>query len=94
MKKRNAKITDQQLDKACVQAVARTLRALEPDIKSAQLAKHHAIRVFANGQQWKLTTIKTWIREIDERPMDKRAGHSPKETAAKNIQPDYANVGK
>ena len=86
---KQAEINDQKLDKACVQAVARTLRELDPDIKSAHLAKHHAIRIYANGQQWKPSTIRTWIREIDERPMDKRAGRAPKKTAGENIQPDY-----
>ena len=88
----STKLADQQLDKACVQAVTRTLRQLNPKINSTALAKHPAILLFANGKQWKPSTIKTWIREIDERPMDERAGRPPKETAAENIQPYYENV--
>ncbi len=87
------KVTDQQLDKACVQAVTRTLRLLDPKITSAALTKHPAIRLLANGKQWKVSTLKTWIREIDERPLDERAGRPPKNTAVENIQPHYEDAG-
>lgn len=86
-------VKDQEIDKACVQAVARTLRDIYPNITSEDLSEHKAVKYYANGVHWQKPTIKSWIREIDERPKDKRAGR-PRKNAAKNIQPEYADVEK
>lgn len=80
-------------DKASVQAVARTLWMLFPDITAEEIANHKAVAINCNGAQWKATTLKSWIREIDPRPKQDRAGR-PRKTAAENIQPQYEDVEK
>lgn len=91
--KETAAIKAQEIDKACVQAVARTLWKLFPDMKAEAIANHNAIEIFCNGVHWEESTIKSWLREIDHRPKNKRAGR-PRKTAAENIQPQYEDVGK
>lgn len=93
LKDKDRAIKDQEIDKACVQAVARTLWKLFPKMTAQEIVNHDAIQYFCNGTQWEPSTLKTWVREIDERPKDKRAGR-PRKTAAENIQPEYADVEK
>ena len=88
-----ASAKEHEIDKACVQAVVRTLRDIDPCITSEALSQHKAVRVYANGAQYQPSTIKNWIRGVDERPKDKRAGR-PRKTAAENIQPQYEDAEK
>lgn len=78
-------------DKASVQAVARTLWDIFPDMTAEAIANHQTVKIFCNGAQWEMPTIKSWIREIDPRPKDKRAGR-PRKSAKENIQPNYEDA--
>jgi len=89
-----ASAKEQELDKVCVQAVARTLWMIFPDITAEEITKHKAIGIFCNGTQWEPSTIKSWLREINPLPKNKRAGRPPKKTATENVQPQYENVEK
>ena len=64
-----------QIDKLLVQAVARTLWGTNPDFNIAQLIKHHAILVYANGRLYKgKHTLRNWISEVDPRPEGEKRG--------------------
>lgn len=78
-------------DKASVQAVARTLWTLFPDMTAEAIANHQTVEIFCNGKHWQPPTIKSWIREIDHRPKDSRAGR-PRKSAAENIQSACENA--
>lgn len=64
-----------QIDKQLVQAVARTLWDIDPDFTIAQLIKHNAIQVYANGGMYKgKHTLRNWISEVDPRADGEKRG--------------------
>jgi hypothetical protein len=64
-----------QEDKKLVQAVARTLWDIDPSFTIAQLIKHHAIQVYANGGLYKgKHTLRNWISEVDPRADGEKRG--------------------
>jgi hypothetical protein len=64
-----------QIDKLLVQAVARTLWDIDPDFTIAQLIKHNAIQVYANGGLYKgKHTLRNWISEVDPRADGEKRG--------------------
>ena len=57
---------DEVADRLVCQAIAKTYWDIDPQIHPAHMAKAKAIRIYANGRQYKdENTVKNWIAEVD-----------------------------
>jgi hypothetical protein len=68
-------LRNSQIDKLLVQAVAKTLWDIDPDMNISQLARHKAIQVYANGGLYTgKHTLRNWISEVDPRADGEKRG--------------------
>lgn len=69
-----------QLDRELCRAIARTLWDEYPQMNITHMARHRSIKLYGNGGQYKLDTLKGWIRDLDPRPEGSKGGRPRKET--------------
>lgn len=64
-----------QLARLKCQAIAQTLWYLNPDMKSEEIIRHHAILEFGDGKRYQgKNTLRDWVREVDPRAPETKTG--------------------
>lgn len=71
----NHRPKDEVVDRLVCQAIAKTYWDIDPQIHPAHMAKAKAIRIYANGRQYKdENTVKNWIAEVDPLKNQRKIG--------------------
>jgi len=79
----DVKLTVHQQTKQMVQAVARTLWDMYPQMKTEEMKQHKAILEYAGGKNYPgKNTLSDWLREVDPRPQESKSGPKNKGKAA------------
>jgi len=61
-------------DKAVCRALAKAYWDIDPNIHPAHMADSRAIKIYANGNQYDISTIKEWIADIDPLIKERKTG--------------------
>ena len=75
------KLRNDQVDKQLVQAIARTLWDIDPNLTIQALKEHPAVLKYGNGAQYTPKTRHNWIKEVDPRPLEKKRGRPRKNSS-------------
>ncbi|MCC5858609.1 MAG: hypothetical protein JJT90_10665 [Ectothiorhodospiraceae bacterium] len=67
-----------QRDRELCRAIARTLWDEHPEMTIAAMTRHHAIRIYGNGKQYKEPALRKWIKDLDPRPPGLKKGGRPR----------------
>jgi hypothetical protein len=79
----NTKLRPNQVHKKAVQAVAHDLWNESPELTVSEIIRTNAIQIECNGKLYKESTLKSWLRNVDPRPKEKR--HGRKKSAIKSV---------
>jgi hypothetical protein len=73
-----------QLDRELCRAIAQTLWSIYPDTNIKKMCEHQAIKIYGNGNQYGVKTIRGWITDLDPRPPEQKTGRPKKKSTPKD----------